>query len=209
MAYQHPSRTVANPVGKESLTKRQKEIYDFLKDKIMNRGYGPTVREIGAEFGIRSPNGVMCHLNALEKKGLIKRESHKSRAIQLTEEPQKRMQLPLDGKITGKNPLGSVEVSHVDFSGIFDTENHFALQVDGDGLKGMAPNNSFIIFRRQDKARNRDVVLLTNGDGETARVGELLENGRKFKPIGAKNPTNVGDHKVKILGVKVAVIQLG
>ena len=68
-----------------TLTNRQQQIYDFLRDKIVNRGYGPTVREIGNQFGIRSPNGVMCHLKALEKKGYIKRESHLSRAIQLCE----------------------------------------------------------------------------------------------------------------------------
>ncbi len=64
---------------KNGLTQRQQDIYDFLKDKILTRGYGPTVREIGTAFEIRSPNGVMCHLKALEKKGLITRESHMSR----------------------------------------------------------------------------------------------------------------------------------
>ena len=53
------------------LTERQREIYDFIRDKIESRGYGPTVREIGLNFDIKSPNGVMCHLKALEKKGLI------------------------------------------------------------------------------------------------------------------------------------------
>ena len=66
-----------------SLTERQREIYDFIRGKIENRGYGPTVREIGLGFGIKSPNGVMCHLKALEKKGLIKREGFSARAIQL------------------------------------------------------------------------------------------------------------------------------
>ena len=55
----------------EQLTKRQKAVYEFIRDKIRNRGYGPTVREIGEHFDISSPNGVMCHLKALEKKGLI------------------------------------------------------------------------------------------------------------------------------------------
>ena len=53
----------------DQLTKRQKEVYKFIRDKIQNRGYGPTVREIGAKFKISSPNGVMCHLKALEKRG--------------------------------------------------------------------------------------------------------------------------------------------
>jgi len=55
------------------LTDRQKHVYEFIHDKITNRGYGPTVREIGEEFNISSPNGVMCHLKALEKKGAARR----------------------------------------------------------------------------------------------------------------------------------------
>ena len=76
---------------KTSLTKRQREIYEFLRDKITNRGYGPTVREIGLHFDIRSPNGVMCHLKALERKGLISREQNMSRAIQLANAPKNRL----------------------------------------------------------------------------------------------------------------------
>src|SRR5581483_3220209 len=95
--------------SKPALTSRQKQIYDFLKDKIRNRGYGPTVREIGTHFGIRSPNGVMCHLKALERKGLISRESHMSRAIQLAESPQLQPSLPLAGQIAAGSPVLAVE----------------------------------------------------------------------------------------------------
>ena len=70
----------------EQLTKRQLAVYEFIRDKIRNRGYGPTVREIGEQFHISSPNGVMCHLKALEKKGLIYRSPNKSRAIELLKE---------------------------------------------------------------------------------------------------------------------------
>ncbi len=68
-----------------SLTPRTREVFEFVKRQILSRGYGPTVREIGNELGIRSPNGVMVHLKALEKKGLITRESHMSRSIQFSE----------------------------------------------------------------------------------------------------------------------------
>lgn len=68
---------------KEELTDRQQEIFSFIKSRIHSRGYSPTVREIGKRFGINSPNGVMCHLKALERKGFIKRDPHLSRAIQL------------------------------------------------------------------------------------------------------------------------------
>src|SRR5262249_41639951 len=101
---------------KSSLTTRQRDIYDFIKDKILNRGYGPTVREIGAGFKIKSPNGVMCHLKALEKKGLITREAHMSRAIQITE-PLSKMSLPLVGRVAAGNPRTAFEQNEqVDFS---------------------------------------------------------------------------------------------
>ncbi len=73
------------------LTARQKEILKIISDRIVDRGYGPTVREIGDLTGIRSPNGVMCHLKALEKKGHIKREAHLSRGIALVDSPVDRM----------------------------------------------------------------------------------------------------------------------
>src|SRR3954462_2500846 len=56
-----------------TITKRQHEILDFIRDKIENRGFPPSIREIGEAFKIASPNGVMCHLKALEKKGFIER----------------------------------------------------------------------------------------------------------------------------------------
>ena len=68
-----------------SLTAKQKRIYDFIRDQIEQRGYPPTVREIGEAFHIKSPNGVMCHLTALVKKGLINREKQAARAIQLSD----------------------------------------------------------------------------------------------------------------------------
>ncbi|MBM82600.1 MAG: hypothetical protein CMJ78_18710 [Planctomycetaceae bacterium] len=72
---------------KTELTARQTQVYNIIKDCILSQGYGPTVREIGEQTGIRSPNGVMCHLTALEKKGWIKRTGKLSRSIQLTDNP--------------------------------------------------------------------------------------------------------------------------
>ena len=85
----------------DALTPRQREIYNFIRSKIQGRGYGPTVREIGLHFQIKSPNGVMCHLKALQKKGLIHREPNMSRAIQLLEDPvnAQHMGLKLVGRI--------------------------------------------------------------------------------------------------------------
>src|SRR5262252_9590899 len=88
----------------DALTPRQKEIYNFIRGKIQGRGYGPTVREIGVHFQIKSPNGVMCHLKALQKKGLIHREPNMSRAIQLLDDPT--MARPGGVKMLGRIAAG-------------------------------------------------------------------------------------------------------
>src|ERR1700758_2699291 len=88
-----------------SLTDKQKQIYEFIRDKIESRGYGPTVREIGLAFKIKSPNGVMCHLKALEKKGLITREEHSARAIQLVDHRPPAQGLPFLGKVAAGTPI--------------------------------------------------------------------------------------------------------
>jgi repressor LexA len=66
------------------LTDRQSDVYEFIRQQIQERGFGPTVREIGQHFGIRSPNGVKRHLDALESKGLVKREPFTARAIKMS-----------------------------------------------------------------------------------------------------------------------------
>src|ERR671937_1048536 len=90
------------------LTERQREIYDFIRSKIETRGYGPTVREIGLAFDIKSPNGVMCHLKALEKKGLIIREGFSARAIQLVDHRPYSASLPFLGRVAAGSPTLAV-----------------------------------------------------------------------------------------------------
>src|SRR5207248_10432595 len=103
------------------LTPRQREIYDFIADKIEGRGYGPSVRESGQAFDIKSPNGVMCHLKALEKKGLIKREGFSARAIQLLNRARPASGLPLLGAVAAGTPTEAVTQAdeRLEFSDLF------------------------------------------------------------------------------------------
>src|SRR5689334_9022416 len=102
------------------LTDRQREIYEFIRGKIENRGYGPTVREIGEGFQIKSPNGVMCHLKALEKKGLIKREEHAARAIQLVDHRRPSVGLPFLGRVAAGTPISADPMDErLDFDEVF------------------------------------------------------------------------------------------
>src|SRR5213593_982289 len=109
------------------LTDRQREIYYFIRDKIESRGYGPTVREIGLAFDIKSPNGVMCHLKALEKKGLILREGFSARAIQLVDHRPPATLLPLLGTVAAGTPTQAIAQSeHLEFGDLFGGPNNFA-----------------------------------------------------------------------------------
>src|SRR5439155_24720688 len=116
----------------DTLTEKQMAVYEFIRDKIRNRGYGPTVREIGTNFDIMSPNGVVCHLKALEKKGLITREPNMSRAIQLAAEPIEERGLPLAGRIAAGVLHEAIEQDErVDFDAMFSHKSMFALKVSG------------------------------------------------------------------------------
>src|SRR5437588_8180959 len=118
------------------LTERQREIYDFIKSKIESRGYGPTVREIGLAFEIRSPNGVMCHLKALEKKGLIIREGFSARAIQLVDHHlTSQAELPLLGKVAAGTPIAAeLMEERLNLNDLFVADKHFALKVRGQSM---------------------------------------------------------------------------
>ena len=119
----------------DQLTKRQREVFEFIRDKIHNRGYGPTVREIGEAFHISSPNGVMCHLKALEKKGFITREPNMSRAITLSPETEEAKGLPLAGRIAAGVMHEAIEQDErIDFGAMFAKKSQFVLQVSGDSM---------------------------------------------------------------------------
>jgi repressor LexA len=193
-----------------TLTKRQKQIYEFIKDKILNRGYGPTVREIGKAYGIRSPNGVMCHLKALEKKGLITREEHRSRAIQLTDQPQlKRTSLPLAGQIAAGSPVLAVEdMDRVDFAPLFKEEDHFCLKVKGDSMiDDQIADGDFAVIRRQRTARDGDIVAaLVEGSDATLKRFYKEKSRFRLQPANSRMKPIYSDD-VEVLGVLVGVIR--
>jgi repressor LexA len=192
-----------------TLTKRQQEIYDFIRDKIYERGYGPTVREIGRAFGIKSPNGVMCHLNALVKKGLIHREEQQARAIRLANHRPPAAELPLLGKVAAGTPvLVEEEKEHLNFNDLFGGKDHYALQVRGQSMiEDHIEDGDFVIIRRQDTAENgARVVAMVDNEVTLKRLRkhgskvELLPANATMKPI----PVLPGS-EATILGVLVGV----
>jgi repressor LexA len=191
------------------LTKRQKAVYDFIRDKIRNRGYGPTVREIGDEFNIRSPNGVMCHLKAIEKKGLITREKNLSRAINLVREPVEERGLPLYGTIAAGVLHEAVEQDErIDFTGLFNKKNLFALKVNGDSMiEDSIMDGDHVIVRKQRTARKGQIVVAITEEGEATLKRWYPEANRiRLEPANsAMKPIYVDD--ARILGTVVGVVR--
>src|ERR1043165_9539821 len=113
----------------DSLTSRQAAVFEFIKDRVQSRGYGPTVREIGEHFHISSPNGVMCHLRALEKKELLKRVRKHDRAIARAPEiTAEEKGMPMAGTVAaGLTTLAFEQSDRVDFGQMFSKKNLFAL----------------------------------------------------------------------------------
>ena len=193
----------------ERLTDRQREVYQFIREKIRHRGYGPTVREIGENFGISSPNGVMCHLKALEKKGLITREPNMSRAIQLTADPAEERGLPLAGRIAAGVLHEAIEQDErVDFDAMFSQKNLFALKVAGESMiEDQIADGDYVVVRKQRTARDGQIVVAQTDEGEATLKRWYVERNRirlepansSMKPIYVKN--------AKILGVVVGVVR--
>ncbi len=145
----------------EQLTSRQQRVYEFIRDKIRSRGYGPTVREIGEEFKIRSPNGVMCHLRALEKKGLIRRQPHKSRAIEIVGGTRRNKGLPLAGRVAaGATMLAEEQQEWIDFGQLFRGPETFVLEVTGDSMiDAHIQDGDYVVVRRSKTAERGDIVV--------------------------------------------------
>ncbi len=193
----------------DQLTSRQREVYNFIREKIHGRGYGPTVREIGQAFDIRSPNGVMCHLKALEKKGLITREPNRSRAIQLTTEPAQDRGMPLVGQIAAGTLHEAIEQSErFDFDAIFHYKNQFALKVQGDSMiEASIADGDVVIVRRMRTADRGDIVVAQTDEGEATLKYWYPERNRiRLQPANASMKP-IYSKDARVLGVVIGVVR--
>ncbi|HXG12669.1 MAG TPA: transcriptional repressor LexA [Gemmataceae bacterium] len=193
------------------LTERQREIYEFIREKIETRGYGPTVREIGEGFKIASPNGVMCHLNALERKGLIKRQKQSARAIQLVDHKPRPKGLPLLGKVAAGTPTEAVaDEEYLELDQLFNGPNHFALQVRGQSMiEDHIEDGDFVVIRKQETAANGErVVAMIDGEVTLKRYHQDKHGIRLDPANGNMAPIFVSPNSdVRILGVLVGVLR--
>jgi repressor LexA len=195
----------------DALTPRQREIYSFIRSKIQGRGYGPTVREIGVQFHIKSPNGVMCHLKALQKKGLIHREPNMSRAIQLLDDPTtaRPSGLKLVGRIAAGAPIEAIEQDEeLAFNEWEGADDKFALRVAGDSMiDEHIADGDYVVIQRQEQARDGQIVAVRDDDGEATLKRFFRERNRVRLEPANKAMKPIFRERVNILGVLVGVVR--
>src|SRR5262249_21822265 len=196
------------------LTKRQKQLYDYIDDYIARRGYAPTLEEIGAHFRLSSPATVHKHLSNLEEKGLIKRKWNFSRAIELVPR-QKRssaVELPLLGYVAAGQPIEALEGTDT-FSvpeEFVRRHNTFVLRVKGNSMveDGIFDGDYIIVEERTTADNGETVVALINGDATVKRF--YREKGGKVRLMPANQsmaPIIVTAQDVQVRGVVVAVLR--
>lgn len=196
------------------LTERQYKILEFIVETIQERGWPPTLKEIGAHFSIASSRGVRDHLAALQRKGYIIRKPWTSRGIELVQEKVRRLffsrlGIPLVGRVAAGKPILAVENIEdvLTFERLFPKDERiFALRVEGDSMEEAGIFAGDILFvRQQSTAEIGDIVVALIGDEATVkrfgRAGDhiRLESANpKYQPIIVKDAQIVGK-VIKIL----------
>jgi repressor LexA len=158
----------------ENVTARQRRIVDFIRKTVQERGYPPTVREIGEAVGLTSSSSVHAQLANLEKRGLLRRDPTKPRAMELQGSGPSRgggVRIPLVGRISAGVPVladQNIEDWLVVPTDYGAQDDHFALRVSGDSMiEAGIFDGDVVIVRRQDSADEGDVVAaLMTGPGE-------------------------------------------
>ena len=160
----------------EKLTKKQEDVLNYIKEYMVSHGYPPTIREIGSALGISSPATIHVHLQNLQKKGMIKKNGSKNRAIELLVQNEYMknddvIKVPLLGKITAGNPIEAIERPDEYFSLpsylIPKKKEVFTLEVEGTSMINAGIlSGDIVIVERQNTAHNGEIIVAMTEDNE-------------------------------------------
>ena len=191
-------------MAKGKLSDRQREMLDFIRKFTLEKGYPPTIRQIGGAADISSTSVVNYNLNKLEKDGYLTRDLRVSRGVRLVEAPGSRssragdlVSIPLAGYIFASAPVlvgdtpqtAADEALELTRDLVKDTGDLYALRVKGDSMiDAMVNDGDIVVMKKVDRARNGEMVAVwLNDRSETTLKHFYLENGRvRLQPA---NPT--------------------
>ena len=195
-----------------NLTKRQQEIFDFVKRYVSEHGYPPTVRDIGKAIGLTSSSTVHAHLANLEKLGVLKRDPTKPRALEVLVNKARGAVapggLPLVGQVAAGSPVLAEEnieeyVAVPEIAG--GDEGEFVLEVKGDSMINAGIlEGDHVIVRKQDTAENGEIVVALVGEEATVKRFFREEQYVRLQPENeALEP--ILTREVRLLGRVVGV----
>ena len=198
-----------------TLTRRQKEIWDYLAAYVEEHGYAPTLEEIGAHFGLSSPATVHKHLSNLERKGLITRAWNLSRAIELTppENSVEAVELPLLGEVAAGSPIEALETEAslavpVDF--VRRPQRAFTLRVRGASMvdEGILDGDFIVVEPRPSADNGETVVALIDGEATVKKFHRQADGLIRLQPANpSMEPILAPEEAVEVRGIVVAVLR--
>ncbi|MEK6276949.1 MAG: transcriptional repressor LexA [Actinomycetota bacterium] len=194
------------------LTKRQKEIFDYIRRYAGKYGYPPTVREIGKAVGLHSSSTVHAHLTNLEKSGLLRRDPSKPRAIEvLVDRAKKAIKpsgLPLVGQVAAGEPILAEEniEEYLEVPDMIGGEDgDYIVRVRGDSMKDAGIlEGDYVVVRPADEATNGEIVVALLGEEATVKRFFREKDHVRLQPANkAHKPITSADAKVlgKVVGV--------
>jgi repressor LexA len=200
------------------LTEKQERILSFIVEYVSEKGYPPSIREIGNQFNISSLRGVTVHLDALERKGMIKRLST-SRSITVigktgSTAPSRNVSfVPLVGTIAAGVPITATQNVEaqvpVPQDMIHHVKNAFALRVKGDSMiNAHIMEGDFVVVKEQNTAENGDLVAVLLGDEATVKHIQFTHDGARLMPANPNyDPIEVKREDSKIMGKVIGLIR--
>ena len=192
----------------KTLTPKQQKIYDYILDFTAEHGYPPSVREIGAAVGLKSPSTVHFHLKHLEEAGVIEKGAGKGRAITLTSPPVED-RVPIVGNVAAGSPILAEECieDYLTFDTGGRTGEYFALRVRGESMlgAGILPGD-LVVVRRQPTANNGEIVVALLEDEATVKRFSL-KNGRVWLLPENEAYSPIDGTYAQILGKVAAVVR--
>ena len=201
-----------------TLTSKQQKILDFIQTYIQQNGYPPAIRDIGDHFGIVSPNGVMCHLKALKKKGYIHRDeknehrSGRARAITIPGVTGGGFSLPLLGSVAaGKALETEQQTERLEMKDLFGGDGLFVLKVRGQSMiESQIADGDYVVVRSQEQADNGEKVVAMVDAAMTLKKFYRKRDQVRLEPCNSTMDPILVDpsrQNVQVLGVLVGVIR--
>lgn len=209
---------IVNKSEKPALTDSQKRIFQFICKYIQQSGYPPAIRDIGKAFDIASPNGVMCHLRALQKKGYIQRDEKneerggRARSITIPGVSAGGFSLPLLGVVAAGKTIEAVEQNErLEMRELFNQDNLYVLKVRGTSMiESQIADGDFVIIKKQETADNGEKVVAMVDKAMTLKKFYKRKDHIRLEPCNSNMDPIIVDpakESVAVLGVLVGVIR--